>query len=56
MVKQRNGRGKLENEGLFIVEEIIDRRRVEENRLQYLIKWKDYPSLVSSSIKNFIIF
>jgi hypothetical protein len=44
MVKQRNGRGKLENEGLFIVEAIVDRRRVEENRLQYLIKWKDYPS------------
>uniref|UniRef100_A0A914Z5P5 Chromo domain-containing protein n=1 Tax=Panagrolaimus superbus TaxID=310955 RepID=A0A914Z5P5_9BILA len=44
MVKQRNGREKLENEGLFIVEAIVDRRRVEENRLQYLIKWKDYPS------------
>uniref|UniRef100_A0AC34F2Q3 Chromo domain-containing protein n=1 Tax=Panagrolaimus sp. ES5 TaxID=591445 RepID=A0AC34F2Q3_9BILA len=44
MVKPRNGRGKLENEGLFIVEAIVDRRRVEENRLQYLIKWKDYPS------------
>lgn len=41
MVRQRT---KPKNNGeLFIIECIVDRRRNNE-KLQYLVKWKDYPS------------
>ena len=41
MVRQNN---KTKNDDdLFIIERIVDRRRAD-GKLQYLVKWKDYPS------------
>lgn len=42
MVRQRS---KKNDDELFIVERIVDRRR-NDGKLQYLVKWKDYPALV----------
>ena len=41
MVRQKS---KTKNDDdLFIIERIVDRRRMD-GKLQYLVKWKDYPS------------